>query len=210
MASFGKQRVLGRIILMLIVIIALVLGGLFWFDFLGLIDAKALFAPAVRLAGRVVRTRTQVDIDSPTLLDDERFAKQFEAIDVLRQELTERERLALEQEAVLLAQAREIEDRQKNIEEQQNSFNSLREQYENRRANIEQNARYLSGMPPADAVDILAALDDQTAIETLRAVEELAKLQGEASVVSYWLSLLPAERSATLQRKMAQMPDSLD
>ena len=176
MASFGKQRVLGRIILMLIVIIALVLGGLFWFDFLGLIDAKALFAPAVRLAGRVVRTRTQVDIDSPTLLDDERFAKQFEAIDVLRQELTERERLALEQEAVLLAQAREIEDRQKNIEEQQNSFNSLREQYENRRANIEQNARYLSGMPPADAVDILAALDDQTAIETLRAVEELAKL----------------------------------
>jgi flagellar protein FlbB len=86
----------------------------------------------------------------------------------------------------------------------------MAERYENRRANIEQNARYLTGMPPADAVKILEASDDQTVIDVLRAVEEIAAKTGEASVVSYWLSLLPADRSATLQRKMNAKPASLD
>lgn len=210
MASFGKQRVLGRIILMLMVIAAIILAGLFWFDYLGLIDAKALFAPVIRLTGRPVRTGAAVPEDAPALLDEERFAKQLQAVDMLRHDLEERARQIDLQEAVLLAQAEEIAERQKNIEERQKSFNSLLEQYENRRANIEQNARYLGGMPPADAVNILGALDDQTAIDILRAVEEIAQRQGEVSVVAFWLSLMPPERAATLQRKMAEKPAGLD
>jgi len=210
MASFGKQKVLGRIVLMIIILAAIILGGLFWFDYLGLIDAKALFAPALRLTGLPVRRTGAVTDNSPALLDEERFAKQLQAVEIMRQELADRERQAREQEATLTAMAQEIDERQKNVEEQQKSFNSMLEQYENRRANIEQNARYLGGMPPADAVNILAALDDQTAIDILRAVEQIAQSQGEVSVVAFWLSLLPAERSATLQRKMTEKPSGLD
>jgi flagellar protein FlbB len=106
--------------------------------------------------------------------------------------------------------AQEIEDRAKTLDERENSFKQMAERYENRRANVEQNAMYLNGMPPADAVKILVASDDQTVIDILRAVEEIAARTGEASVVSYWLSLMPAERSATLQRKMNAKPASLD
>jgi flagellar protein FlbB len=190
--------------------VALVIGGLFWFDYLGVVDAKSIFAPALRLVGLRTRTGDAFPADSPTLLDDERFAKQLEAVEARRQELDERERIDLERQAAIEAMAQEIEDRAKTLDERENSFKQMAERYENRRANVEQNARYLNGMPPRDAVNILVASDDQTVIDILRAVEEIAARTGEASVVSYWLSLMPAERSATLQRKMNEKPASLD
>ena len=64
-------------------------------------------------------------------------------------------------------------------------------------------------MPPDKAVEILKALDDQSVIDILRKVEELAKAAGTDSVVSYWLSLMPPARSADIQRKMNQKPASL-
>ena len=65
-------------------------------------------------------------------------------------------------------------------------------------------------MPPAKAVSILVAMDDQTVIDIFRAVEDRAKAAGTASLVSVWLSGMPADRSATLQRKMAAQPSALE
>lgn len=210
MAGFGKQRILGRVVLLLILILAMAVGGVFWFDYLGLIDAKGLFAPALRLAGLPTRTGNALPPELPALLDEERYAKQLEAVEALRQEIDARSMALSERQATIEAMALEIEDRQKALDEREKSFNSAVERYDNRRANIEQNARYLSGMPPADAVAILAELDDQIAIDILRAVEEQAARSGEASVVAFWLSLLPPVRAADLQRKMAAKPSSLD
>jgi flagellar protein FlbB len=210
MASFGKQRILGRVVVMIIMIIALALGGIFWFDYLGIVDAKGFFAPALKLVGVKTRTGQALPADAPALLDDERFAKQIAAVEAMRQELDARDKAAAEKQAAVEAMAQEIADRAKTLDERENSFKQMAERYDNKRANIEQNARYLTGMPPADAVKILAASDVQTVIDVLRAVEELAAKSGEASVVSYWLSLLPAEKSAEIQRKMNAKPATLD
>jgi flagellar protein FlbB len=64
-------------------------------------------------------------------------------------------------------------------------------------------------MPPQNAVGILAALDDQDAIDVLRKTEEIARAEGTTSVVAYWLSLMDPARAAELQRKMAGRPPSL-
>ena len=210
MASFGRQRVFGRIVVMLMIIVALIIGGLFWFDYLGVLDAKGLFSPVLRLAGVPVRTGEALPSDSPTLLEDERLAKQLASIEATRQELMEQQRASEVRAAELEAMAQELEERAKMLTERENSFNQSLQRYDNRKANVEQNARYLTGMPPADAVKILVAMDDQTVIDILRAVEELAASSGEASVVAFWLSLLPAERSADIQRKMSVKPTSLD
>ena len=210
MASFGRQRVLGRIVVMLMIIIAILIGGLFWFDYLGVLDVKSLFSPALKLAGVPVRTGEALPSDSPTLLEDERLAKQLASIEAMRQELVEQQRASEARGAELEAMAQELEERARMLTERENSFNQSLQRYDNRKANVEQNARYLTGMPPADAVKILVAMDDQTVIDILRAVEELAASSGEASVVGFWLSLLPAERSAGIQRKMGAKPTSLD
>jgi len=58
-------------------------------------------------------------------------------------------------------------------------------------------------MPPASAIAILANQDDQFVIDTLRIVEAQAQAAGTNSVVPVWLRLMPADRVATLMRKMS-------
>jgi flagellar protein FlbB len=65
-------------------------------------------------------------------------------------------------------------------------------------------------MPPERAVGIITAMDDQAAIDVLRMTEEIARREGTTSIVSYWLSLLPPERAAELQRKMTARPPGLN
>ncbi|MBQ5780817.1 MAG: flagellar protein FlbB, partial [Spirochaetaceae bacterium] len=79
------------------------------------------------------------------------------------------------------------------------------EQYANRDANVAQNVKNLTGMAPQNAVAILVAMDDQDVIDILRKTEEIATQTGTSSMVAYWLSLMPAERAAVIQRKMANV-----
>ena len=65
-------------------------------------------------------------------------------------------------------------------------------------------------MPPAAAVQELVAMDDQLVIDVLRKEEEMATVKKQYSMTSYWLSLMPAERAAAVQRKMVSKPKSLD
>ena len=62
-------------------------------------------------------------------------------------------------------------------------------------------------MPPDKARDILLEMGDQDVIDILRVTERLAEEAGESSLVAYWLSLMPADRSAAIQRKMTIKPD---
>jgi flagellar protein FlbB len=210
MPAFGKPRVLGRILVMIAIIIALVLGGLVWFDYLGLLRLKDTFAPAYRLLGIPARRTSSLPADSATLLEDERTAKLYEALDAAREELSTRSKTLDEREAEIARAAQEIEEQRKGLEDREKSFNQTVESIENRKANVDQNARYLTGMPPAKAVEILKSMDDQMIIDVLRAVEVQAKEAGTDSVVAYWLSLMPPERSAAIQRKMTSKPEMLD
>ena len=51
---------------------------------------------------------------------------------------------------------------------------------------------------------LLAMVNDTDVIDILRTAEENARQDGEVSLVSYWLSLMPPERSSALLRKMGR------
>lgn len=210
MASFGKPRVLGRILVMLVIILALILGGLVWFDYLGLLNLKDTFAPVYQALGVSARKPSTIPSDSATLLDDERAAKLYEALDASREELEARSSALDERESEIARISQELEEQRKALEDKEKSFNQTVESIENRKANIDQNARYLTGMEPLKAVEILKSMDDQMVIDVLRAAEEQAQAEGQVSIVAYWLSLMPPERSAAIQRKMASKPQALD
>ena len=210
MASFGRPRVLGRIVLLLAMILALVIGGIVWFDYIGLIDAKATLRPAYALLGVQVRSAARIGADSPVLLEEERYAKRLESISALAEELDAREGGLAKRDSEIAQKAQELDDRAKAVDDQEKSLNDKMKQYDNRKANIDQNAQYLVGMPPARAVDILKAMDDQTVIDIFHAVEERAKASGVSSLVSVWLTGMPPDRSAALQRKMSAKPGTLE
>lgn len=208
--SFKKS--LGKSFVLLIIILILVAGGLLWFDYLGVIRVKSVFAPVYKMMGKQPQISTTATQSKPLVanLDEDRLRKQREALDVFQEELDKREAdiKIIEQQNAQIAV--ELAEREKNQEEREKTFNLTVKKYDDRNINVEQIANNLNGMRPDAAVGILLAMDDQTVIDVLRKVEEIAAANGSASMGSYWLSLMPSERAAEIQRKMISKPESLE
>jgi len=203
---------LGKTIVLIMLIIIMALGGLLWFNYLGFIRMNSIFAPVYKLMGKDPQTSTTATSSKPITadLDQDRINKQIEALDIRREEYDRREEEIIKKEQLNDQIAAELASREKSQEEREKTFNQTVKQYDDKNVNIEQIAANLNGMRPQAAVDILLAFDDQVVIDVLRKVEEIAKRTGTASMGSYWLSLMPPERAAEIQRKMLSKPESLN
>ena len=203
---YSKIGAFPQIILLILLILLLVIGGLFWFDYLGLIDVQDRFAPALELVG--IGSRTEIeDPDDIMLMDRMRLEALQEAVLLEISSLEDRANEIEQRRTELLEREQEMEERERELQEREVSLNERLRLYDNRRAVLEQNSRYLNSMRPAEAVRILEGYDDQLLIDTMRVTEELAQQSGEVSLVSVWLSSLAPERAADIQRKMTLRPD---
>jgi len=202
----------GKSIVLLLLIIILAVGGIIWFDFLNVIDAKSVLAPVYKyipFAAGEGRTQPKLAHGEDLNLDAERLAVRLEAMELRSMEMDTRQRDIDARYGEIQQMAQELEERQKALDEREKSLRAQVLDAENKERNVEQNARYLTGMKPEDAVRILSALDDQDVIDVFRKTEELAQAAGSVSMVSVWLSRLDPARAAELQRKMAGKPPSL-
>ncbi len=203
MAEFSEVRPGGRIFILFLLLIVLTLGGLIWFDYLGIIDVKSLLSPVYRALG--VQKRSAVaSADDPNLLDKERLAKEADALSLRQQDLDKRDADLTTREKQLDQLGQDLNDKEAALGAREKAFNDRVKAFENRRVNLEQNARYLTSMPPTNARDILLKMDDQDVIDLFRIVDAEAQRTGQDSLVPYWLSIMPADRAAALQRKMAR------
>jgi len=203
---------IGKIIVLILLILVLAVGGIIWFDYLNVIDAKTVLAPIYRYIPFIQGEGRSQPRETPgefLNLDAERLAVRLEALELRNMEMDTRERDLASRHGEIEQMAQELEDRQKSLDERENSLRAQALDAENKDRNVEQNARYLSGMPPERAVGIITAMDDQDAIDVLRKTEEIARAEGTASIVSYWLSLMDSQRAAEIQRKMAGRPPNL-
>ena len=204
MARIGYLGSGTRIFALLLLVLVLAAGGLVWFDFLGLVEATSLLGPIRRALG-MERIPTVEELEDPLLLDRERLGKLEVSLELRRDELEklDGELAGREQEVIEIRE--QLQEREKALEEREKSFTERLNAFENRRVNLEQNARYLVGMPPQRAVALLLQMEsDMDLIDILRMAEENARTDGEQSLVAYWLSLMPPERSSTLVRKMGK------
>jgi len=205
---------MGRVFVLLLLVAILAAGGIVWFDYLNVIDAKAVLSPLSRFIGRQGRTQPKTEEDIDLNLDAERLAVRLEALNLRNLEVDTRQRELDSRYGEIEQMAQELEERQKTLDERENSLRAQTADAENKDRNIEQNARILTGMDPRRAVGIISAMDDQDVIDVLRKTEELAQAEGSASIVPYWFQLMAetpegAARAAELQRKMAGRPQSL-
>jgi flagellar protein FlbB len=199
----------GRVIVLLLLIAVMAAGGVLWFDYLNVIDAKTVLAPLYRFIGREGRSQPKTTPEEYINLDAERLAVRLEALELQKMELDTRQRDMDSRYGEIEQMAQELEERQKALDERENSLRAQAADAENKDRNIEDNARILTGMPPERAVGIMSAMDDQDVIDVLRKTEEIARADQSSSIVPYWLSLMDPQRAAELQRKMAGRPQSL-
>ncbi|MFO8043800.1 MAG: flagellar protein FlbB [Alkalispirochaeta sp.] len=202
---YSRLGAIPQIILLILLILILAVGGLFWFDYLGLVNARETFAPVLGMFGEDEDAGIDA-VDDIMLMDRLRLEKIQEAVDLREAELNEEEDRLMEARAELDEVQQQLDQRAADLDEREVSLNEQLQQYDNRRAVLEQNSRDLTSMRPANAVEILAGYDDQLLIDTLRVTEELAQEAGEVSLVSVWLSQLPADRASDIQRQMTLTP----
>ena len=203
MVEYGTVGAGFRILILILLVGVLVLGGLVWFDYLGIIDAQQMLSPIFTL---IRGEKVVVDTEDPLLLEKERLTKQLEALSIRSEELAAAEQELQADQAEINQMVEQLEEREQALEDREKVFNERVKAFENRRENLRQNAEYLVGMPPEKAVDILLEMEDQDVIDIFRMTEEQAQATGEISLVAYWLSLMPPERAAVLQRKMSRKP----
>jgi flagellar protein FlbB len=194
--------VLGRVIVLLVLILVLAGGGIVWFDYLNVIDAKTVLAPLYRFIGREGRTEDGLGPDEYLNLDAERLAVRLEAEALRELDMDKREEELAAKQGEIEQMAQELAQRQQALEDTENSINAAMAEADNLNRNVEGVAQRLTNMPPERAVAIIAAMNDQNAIDVLRKTEEIAQRDGTSSIVPYWLSLLEPQRAAELQRKM--------
>lgn len=208
MTTRGGVGAAPRIIVLLLLLIALVLGGLIWFDYLGLVDVRQTLSPVLRLVGVGAPTKI-ANAEDPLLLQKERLDKRYEALDLRTEQLVAREKAIQQKEAEVNQKLAALNEEQKALVEREKSFNESVRAYENRSANLRRVAQNLMEMPPPKAVDRLVGMSDQDIIDVFRATDQLAASSGELSIVPYWLSLMPADRAAAISRKMLKLPPPL-
>jgi len=206
------KQSLGKSFVLIIIIVILILGGLLWFDYFGIVQIKSVFSPFYKMIGKDPQTSITATQSKPLIanLEEDRINKQKEAIDIRIEELDKRESDIETAEKQNAQVAAELAEREKNQEEREKTFNLTLKKYDIKEDNIDSIANNLNGMKPKAAVDILLAMDDQLIIDVLRKVDEKAASANTMSMVSYWLSLMPAERAAEIQRKMTNKPETIE
>ncbi|HUV06408.1 MAG TPA: flagellar protein FlbB [Spirochaetia bacterium] len=197
-----------RIFVLILLVLVLFIGGLLWFDYLDLIDARTyldpIFGPLLEAVGLRHVTKIE-DPEDPLLLDKERIRVQMESLALIKEELDHREDGLNKRKAELDQMFEGLLEKEKALEDREKSFNERLNAYENRRVNLEQKVQYFVGMPPEKAVAMmLEYANDMDLIDIFRMADELASRAGETSLVAYWLSLMPPERGAELTRKMGK------
>ncbi|MDR2897396.1 MAG: flagellar protein FlbB, partial [Spirochaetaceae bacterium] len=82
---------LGKVIVLLLLIVILSIAAILWFDYLGVIQAKSLFAPVDRSLGMEPQTGVASAPDAYADLDADRLQTLLEADDTREEELNKRE-----------------------------------------------------------------------------------------------------------------------
>ena len=222
MAGYGG-RILGRVIVLIFLILILAGGGLLWFDYLNIIDARTTMGPVydalrgVPVISRFLPPGEGRRPPSPLMLEEgflnldaERFAVLMEAMELRNMELDRQEQDMQNRRGHIEQMAQELEERQRALEDQENSLNAMLSDAEIKDRTVERNAINLTNMPPQRAVGILTAMDDQDVIDVFRKTDELAEAAGNASIVPFWLSLMEPQRAAEISRKMVSRPSALN
>lgn len=206
MAGNSIAGMIGKSILLLLLIVVLIIGGIFWFDFLGIIDrGETLDFITTRIGLDTPEVIEDTD-DNIYLLDAVRLVKEREAIE--RRELT----LLSREESIVLEEAKnkqiseELQEKEAAIVDKEKSLEEALTRYNDEQKNLETTVKYLAALPPQTVIAILDNYTVLKVVDTLRKEDEIALTEGRVSNSSTWILFMDAKRAAEVQDMMIKKP----
>jgi len=198
-----------KILFLILLIIVIILGGIYWFDHLEIIDYKKVVGPFGKYLPAFMQ-RGEASAEDPKLLETEFLLKREEVLNARASEI-ERQRNELQKKELELKESEaRLAEEAKRLEEEKKILSEKQREYDNYKDNIKRQAQYFTSMPPEAAVERLSKLDDLLIIDILRQIDRDAEETGSLSVVPYYLSLMDPEKAAAVQRKMTKVGDLHD
>jgi flagellar protein FlbB len=194
-----------KILFLILLIIVLILGGIFWFDRLDLLNYKRVTGPLSQYLPAFMQRGEQPLENDEFLLERAYIEKQEQRLQDVEKDLARREQELDDRGLLLSEQEAKLSEEAKRLEEQEKVLSEARRQYDNYKDNVRKQAEYFVGMPPKEAVERLQKLEDLLIVDILREMDRNAEETGTQSIVPYYLSLMDAERAASVQRKMTKV-----
>jgi len=193
-----------KILFLLLFILALILGGTYWFDYLGLLDYKKVVGPFSKYFPAFMQ-KGEVTKEDHFLLEKELLKKKENILEAKNKELELKVDDLKKKELELKEKENRLVEEKERLEEEKKLLSEKLNEYDNYKENIKTQAKYFTNMPPKEAVERFSKLGDLLAIDILRQIDKNAEEEGKISMVPYYLSLMDPERAATIQRKMTKI-----
>ena len=190
-----------KILYMIVLILFLSVFGLFWLDYIGLMNLDAYISKHKKPVPLVV----DASDDSPSLIEREEFRNEQRRLQERIQELDKREFRIAEEEKRLIVEQEKIEEMKRGIELEAKKLASVKEQYSGYKKNVVDAADKLFNMPPRDSVGIMVGFDDAFLIDVLRQMDEDARRRGGATITPYLLTRMPKEKASRIMFLMTQL-----
>lgn len=207
MARNSIAGVIGKSILLLLLIVVLLIGGIFWFDFLGIVDRGDSLNFITQRIGMDEASEVEDAEANIYLLDAVRLVKERESIE--RREISLKSR----EEAINLGEAKnrqafeELKEKESAIQDKEKSLSEALSRYDDEQKNLETTVSYLAALPPQTTVEILKNYTILKVVDTLRKEDELAARDSRESLSSTWILFMEAKMAAEVQDMMIKKPN---
>ncbi|QEN03729.1 hypothetical protein EW093_03110 [Thiospirochaeta perfilievii] len=206
MANNSIAGMIGKSILLLLLIVILIIGGILWFDFLGVIDRGDSLNFITNLVGIDEETPVVDEESNIYLLDAVRLVKEREAIERREIALKSREEGITLEEAKNRQVLEELKEKEAAIIDKEKSLEEALNRYNDEQKNLETTVSYLAALPPQSVVDILNNYPVLKVVDTLRKEDEIALRDGRVSNSSTWILFMDAKKAAEVQDMMIKKP----
>lgn len=190
-----------KIIYLLILIVFLAGLGVFWLDYINLINISKYT--------RVFQGEPELVVDAagdePSLVEKEEFEKEKDKLLERIEELDQREALIAEREKELESEKDKLDQVRSGLELEKKKLEDERKKDSGYRKNVQVLANKMANMPPEESVKIMINWDDPLIIDVLRQMDSDAAAAGKMSITSYLITLFPKEKASRIMYLMTQL-----
>lgn len=190
-----------KIIYLVILIFFLAGLGVFWLDYINLINMSGYINS---LKGEPESVVDAAD-DEPSLIEKEEFEKEKNRVQERVEDLDKREALIAEQEKELTSEKDKLEQVRRGLELEKKKIEDDRKKDSGYRKNVMVLANKIANMPPDDSVKIMVNWDDPLIIDVLRQMDADSEAAGRMSMTSYLITLFPKEKASRIMYLMTQL-----
>ncbi len=191
-----------KIIYLVIFAIFISAAGLFWLDYIGLIDMNKIIG---KIYSREAPLVTDATDDEPSLVEREEFEKEKQKLKERIEDLDKREAQIVETEKSLASEKEKIESVRKGIDLEKKKLENEKKKYSGYEKNVKDLAQKIRSIRPEEAVEIIVKWEEPLIIDVLRQIDADAAAAGRLSITSYLISLMPREKASRIMYLMTQI-----